>query len=160
MAAVSPVIWRHVVLDKQKLLLICFFQFIESFITSRCFYFEVYSYLLTYYTYILMCLSGAEVEFNFSNMFDKNQDSKILFWDIVTDLPWTPNGIGFLEPKGVLYRSYQVAPVTWTPAGANSQISWGGKRILWRRGIFFCAVMPRNSRISTPIEVNSCTKMY
>ena len=23
-----------------------------------------------------------------------------LFWDIVTGLPWTPNGVGFLEPRG------------------------------------------------------------
>ena len=44
-------------------------------------------------------------------------------------------GSSFSSPKSVLSGILH--------NGANSHISWGGKKILWRGGIFFCAVMPK-----------------
>ena len=47
-----------------------------------------------------------------------------LFWDIVTGLPWTPNGVGSLEPKE--YYIYQPGAQYLTmssPYGADSLLN-------------------------------------
>ena len=52
-----------------------------------------------------------------------------LFWDIVTGLPWTPNGVGSLEPKGycVFLPGAHYLTIN-SPDGANSSLN---KLLLW-----------------------------
>ena len=47
-----------------------------------------------------------------------------LFWDIVTGLPWTPNGVGSLEPKGCCVFLPGAHYLTiYSPDGADSSLN-------------------------------------
>ena len=65
-----------------------------------------------------------------------------LFWDIVTGLPWTPNGVGSLEPRG-----YCILLTINNPHGADSSLNKLLLLLLWcgtKNPVFSFLSNPRN----------------